>query len=130
MGAIASPFPDTPISVRKVFTNFLDISAIPRRWFFECLAPFANDVHSPKLAEFGGRTPEDKMALLEYCGAESRTVAAVLWDFNSARPPLHVLISLVPTMQPRRYSIASAPFTWTALWKPGGLSFRPKFGLD
>ena len=39
---------------------------------------------------------------------ERRTVAELLWDFWSARPPLPVLLALIPALRPRRYSIASA----------------------
>ena len=42
-----------------------------------------------------------------------------MWDFWTTKPPLNALISALPLLRPRRYSIASAPGylgeTWVAL---------------
>lgn len=32
-----------------------------------------------------------------------------MWDFWTARPPLNALLSVLPLLRPRRYSIASSP---------------------
>lgn len=47
----------------------------------------------------------------------------VMWDFWTARPPLNALISALPLLRPRRYSIASSPgyfsykiFTSDGVW--------------
>ena len=65
-------------------------------------------MHRAKLEEFGGKGLEAKAAFYEYVKQERRTVAELLWDFWSARPPLPVLLALIPALRPRRYSIASA----------------------
>jgi len=96
--------------LRHLFTEVLDLCAIPARYFFEVLANFAtNDQHREKLEEFSSSSLEGKDALYEYCKFERRTCSEVLWDFFSARPPLEVLVNIIPRHCPRRYSIASAP---------------------
>lgn len=109
-GTRGSLFPDHPLTVRDVFTYYVDISAVPTRHFFEVLAEHTTDeIHITKLKEFASRTLEAKDALYEYCKRERRSAAEVMWDFWTARPPLAELLSALPVMRPRRYSIASGP---------------------
>jgi hypothetical protein len=51
----------------------------------------------------------------EFIKAEHRSIAEVLWDFNEcvSNMPLEHLLSLLPIIVPRRYSIASAPFWYS-----------------
>ena len=53
-----------------------------------------------------------------------------MWDFWTARPPLNALISALPLLRPRRYSIASCPGSLgelleptEAVWFVGGLYY-------
>lgn len=96
------------VTVRELFSCYLDLTAVPTRVFFQVLSRYAsNPIHAAKLAEFGGRGVDDKNALFEYCSAEKRNVVEVMWDFDSAKPPLEILVSIIPVMRPRKYSIAS-----------------------
>eukprot|EP00930_Biecheleria_cincta_P002451 TRINITY_DN103464_c0_g1_i1.p1 TRINITY_DN103464_c0_g1~~TRINITY_DN103464_c0_g1_i1.p1 ORF type:complete len:677 (+),score=89.13 TRINITY_DN103464_c0_g1_i1:119-2032(+) len=110
-----SIFPEVPLTLEDVFSSYVDVSAVPARHFFYVLSLYTNneyqegEAHSKKLREFASRTLEAKDALYEYCKREKRSAAEVMWDFWTARPPLAELLSCLPLMRPRRYSIASCP---------------------
>ncbi|CAE7266621.1 ndor1, partial [Symbiodinium necroappetens] len=106
----SSPFPSRPLSLRELFSRYLDVAAVPSRYFFHVLSLHTQDeLHKKKLSEFASRSLEAKDALYEYCKRERRSAAEVMWDFWTARPPLRALISALPLLRPRRYSIASSP---------------------
>eukprot|EP00929_Paragymnodinium_shiwhaense_P097591 TRINITY_DN59226_c0_g1_i1.p1 TRINITY_DN59226_c0_g1~~TRINITY_DN59226_c0_g1_i1.p1 ORF type:complete len:670 (-),score=120.83 TRINITY_DN59226_c0_g1_i1:261-2270(-) len=126
--ATASDFPDRPLTLEEVFSSFLDISAVPTRHFFHVLSQYTtHEMHSKKLRDFASRSLEAKNDLYEYCKREKRSSAEVMWDFWTARPPLAHLISSLPLMRPRRYSIASSP-SW--LSKHGCPASAARFLLD
>lgn len=103
-------FPHTPLTLETIFSSYLDINSVPSRYFFSVLAQHTDhDLHRKKLTEFASRTLEAKDALYEYCKREKRSAAEVMWDFWTARPPLEELLSALPPMRPRMYSIASCP---------------------
>lgn len=86
---LRSIFPDEPLTLEQVFSTYVDIMAVPPRHFFHILSLHTDDAqHKRKLAEFASKTLEAKDALYEYCKREKRSVAEVMWDFWTARPPL------------------------------------------
>ncbi|GAB5360140.1 hypothetical protein AAMO2058_000601900 [Amorphochlora amoebiformis] len=86
---------------------YLDIFGTPRRYFFEVLANHATDpLHKAKLEEF--TSPEGQLELYRYNNREKRTYLEVLTDFASAKLSLSQLVSLIPRIQPRQFSIASS----------------------
>ncbi|TRY74302.1 hypothetical protein DNTS_002940 [Danionella cerebrum] len=98
-----------PCSVRFLLEEFLDISAVPRRSFFELLATFATDeLEREKLLEFSSAQGQD--ALHSYCNRPRRTALEVLSDFphTSAELTVDYLLDLFPEIQPRSFSIASS----------------------
>ncbi|CAJ1424501.1 unnamed protein product, partial [Effrenium voratum] len=106
----SSPFPSRALTLEEVFSRYVDVSAMPSRHFFHVLSQHTPDeLHKKKLSEFASRTLEAKDALYEYCKRERRSAAEVMWDFWTARPPLAELLSALPLLRPRRYSIASSP---------------------
>lgn len=106
----ACPFPSRPITLEEIFSRYIDVTAVPSRHFFHVLSLYTSDeLHKKKLSEFASRSLEAKDALYEYCKRERRSAAEVMWDFWTARPPLNALISALPLLRPRRYSIASSP---------------------
>ncbi|CEM00764.1 unnamed protein product [Vitrella brassicaformis CCMP3155] len=125
-----NPFPPPPtsLSIRDVFTLYLDITAVPPRFFFHYLSFFSTDQqHCEKLREFAARTLEAKEEYYEYCKTERRTFAEVLWDFGSASPPLDHLLSMIPPILPRKYSVASAPQWYRKdVWRALALSSMPQ----
>lgn len=98
-----------PCSIRFLVEQFLDISAVPRRSFFELLATFAtNELEREKLLEFSSAPGQD--ALHAYCNRPRRTALEVLADFPHTTAELSVdyLLDLFPEIQPRSFSIASS----------------------
>eukprot|EP01083_Nonionella_stella_P163668 539387_1 len=97
------------LSVYDLFEKYLDICGVPRRTFFEYLVHFAqNEQHKEKLIQFCSNNSEGQIALYEYNQAESRTFIEVLQDFNSCDIPLQYLVSLIPKLKSRKFSICSA----------------------
>eukprot|EP00397_Hematodinium_sp_SG-2012_P023918 GEMP01024879.1.p1 GENE.GEMP01024879.1~~GEMP01024879.1.p1 ORF type:complete len:397 (+),score=79.19 GEMP01024879.1:688-1878(+) len=105
--------PPTPITLRTLFTYYLDITALPKgRWFFQVIAQFTSDeVRRDKLVEFGGRSLEAKDALFEYCKRPRRSILDMFEDFHTTKVPLNILVNIVPPMRARQYSIANACIT-------------------
>lgn len=96
-----------PATVAQLLRRHLDVLGIPRRSFFEQLAFFAtDDDERDKLFELA--TAEAAPLRQEYASREKRTYLEVMGEFPSARPPLEHVLSLIPPLQPRQFSIASA----------------------
>ncbi|XP_051963359.1 NADPH-dependent diflavin oxidoreductase 1 isoform X1 [Xyrauchen texanus] len=98
-----------PCSIRFLVEQFLDISAVPRRSFFELLATFStNELEREKLLEFSSAQGQD--ALHSYCNRPRRTALEALADFPHTTAELSVdyLLDLFPEIQPRSFSIASS----------------------
>ena len=109
----SSPLPipslslDTPITLRALITNHLDIMSIPRRSFFAQLAHFTNDeFHRERLLEF--TNPEYIDELYDYTTRPRRSILEVLQEFESVKIPWPRLCSIIPSMRGRQFSIASA----------------------
>ncbi|XP_047625005.1 NADPH-dependent diflavin oxidoreductase 1 isoform X2 [Phacochoerus africanus] len=98
-----------PCSVRRLVSQYLDISSVPRRSFFEllaCLSP--HELERDKLLELSSARGQEE--LCEYCTRPRRTILEVLCDFPhtaSAVPPAY-LFDLIPPIRPRAFSIASS----------------------
>ncbi|KAG2186396.1 hypothetical protein INT43_002834 [Umbelopsis isabellina] len=98
------------LTLRELFVSCLDIFSVPRRSFFEMLAFFTEDENqTEKLREFS--SPEGQDDMYAYCQRPRRTVAEILFDFQSAKVKLDYILDLFPMMQPRSFSIASDPKT-------------------
>jgi len=99
---------DIQCSCEQLFRDLLDIGSIPKRSFFEALAHFATNAEErDKLHELA--SPEGTDLYFDYCIRERKSYIEVLEEFPSARPPLHVLLDLIPVAAPRQYSVASSP---------------------
>ena len=99
-----------PCSVRQAVTTYLDLQAVPRRYFFELLSHFSQEEQErEKCQEFN--TAEGQQDLYSYCNRPRRTVLEVLYDFRHTTPhiPFQYLLDLLPPIKPRSFSIASAP---------------------
>ncbi|KAK6196081.1 hypothetical protein SNE40_001376 [Patella caerulea] len=98
-----------PCSIRHLITHYLDISGVPRRYFFELLSFFSNDEREQeKLKDF--TTAEGQQDLYNYCNKTKRTYLEVMQDFpqTSPRIPFEYLFDLIPPLKPRAFSIASS----------------------
>ena len=99
-----------PCTVRQAVTTYLDIQAVPSRYFFELLSHFSSDeLEKEKCLEFN--TGEGQQDLYEYCNRPRRHLLEVLHDFRHSTPniPFDYLFDLVPAIKPRSFSIASSP---------------------
>jgi len=95
------------LTLREVFTKYLDINAVPRRSFFELLQYFTtDDMEREKLHEFC--TIEGQQDLYDYCQRVRRTIREILSDFRSVKVPKDYVFDLFPPMRPRQFSIASS----------------------
>ncbi|OAX32629.1 riboflavin synthase domain-like protein [Rhizopogon vinicolor AM-OR11-026] len=95
------------ISLRILFTRYLDFNAVPRRSFFQLLRYFATDeLEREKLDEFVSIEGADEM--YDYCQHVKRTIWEVLSEFRSARIPREYVFDLFPPLRPREFSIASS----------------------
>jgi homodimeric pyruvate:ferredoxin (flavodoxin) oxidoreductase len=100
-----------PRSVEQVFTEVLDIFGRPNRGFYKTLARFAADGSSAKreLEVLADDSAEGKKMYSEIT-AEALTYADVLLKYmHEARPSIEHLITIIPPVKPRLYSIASSP---------------------
>ncbi len=94
-------------SVAELFGQVLDLGAVPKRSFFSTMAPHAaSDEEREKLLELSRAEGTD--LFFDYCVKEKRSYLDVLDEFRSVQPPLSALLSSVPVIQPRQYSIASS----------------------
>jgi len=87
--------------------RYLDINAVPKRALLEQLALLAtNDEEQEKLFELS--SPDGADLYHDYCYREKRSLVEILQDFPSARPSLPQLLTLLPRLRPRAFSIASS----------------------
>ncbi|KAG8901677.1 NAPDH-dependent diflavin reductase, partial [Tulasnella sp. 403] len=94
-------------TIEELLIKYLDISAVPRRSFFECIRHFASDEREKeKLEEFCSK--EGQEDLHSYATRPRRTILEVLSEFRSVKIPLEYITDAFSTIRPRQFSIASA----------------------
>ena len=108
-------YPEPPVSVRpgckdltlrRLLTDYLDLTAIPRRSFFSLIAHFTKDeFHKQRLLEF--TRPEFIDELYDYTTRPRRSIAEVLQEFASVRIPWQWAANVLPELRGRQFSIAS-----------------------
>jgi len=97
-----------PLTTEQIFTEVLDVFGRPNKHFYKQLAKFAaNESEKEELTKIVSDTPEGKEAYLALVN-ETLSFADVLRKFPSAHVPLEHLLSLIPCVKPRLYSIASS----------------------
>ncbi|DAZ96274.1 TPA: hypothetical protein N0F65_008307 [Lagenidium giganteum] len=104
-----SRFP-TPCSVRNAFTNIVDILSVPKKATLRALATYCADTEERArmlvLSSKGGATK-----FQAFVADQGLTFIELLYLFPSCAPPLDHVLSLLPDLMPRYYSIASSPLT-------------------
>jgi sulfite reductase (NADPH) flavoprotein alpha-component len=101
------------LSVQNLFSQFLDLGGIPPRAVFAAFAAVANDEGKQKLAPLINE--KDRSAYMAYI--EDISIAECICQFAQfGVPSLETLVSTIPHMKPRFYSITSLPCT-----RPGRL---------
>lgn len=98
------PLPRT--TLRQLLIHNLDITAIPKRHFFELLAHHTNDhTHKERLLEFCNPAFTDEF--YDYTTRPRRSILEVLQDFPSVRIPWRQATNFFPVIRGRAYSIAT-----------------------
>lgn len=98
------------VSAQDLFEKYLDMQGTPRRSFFETLSFAAtSEKEREKLQEFASAEFQDD--LYKYCRREKRTYLEVLQQFSSCKLSLSTLVSVVPQLLPRMFSISSSLLT-------------------
>lgn len=105
-------------SLKRLFTEILDITAVPSHLFYEILyQSYVNQVSGrettaeeiqilQKLSTLASFTPEGANERLRYSARERMSVLEVLQDFHQVRVPLQSLVSCLPHISPRYYSLS------------------------
>ncbi|KAJ3727635.1 riboflavin synthase domain-like protein [Lentinula raphanica] len=94
-------------TLRKIFTNYLDFNAVPRRVFFQYLRHFTSDeTEKERLSEFLSLEHADE--LYDYCFRVRRTIQEVLSEFRNVHIPRDYIFDVFPPLRPRQFSIASS----------------------
>ncbi|KAM9386680.1 LOW QUALITY PROTEIN: nitric oxide synthase 3 [Phaethornis superciliosus] len=95
-----------PCTLAQALTHFLDLAAPPTPQFLQLLAPLARDpAHSQRLHQLA----QDARLYEEWKWFGVPTLLEVLEEFPSVAPPAALLLTHLPLLQPRYYSISSAP---------------------
>jgi sulfite reductase alpha subunit-like flavoprotein len=95
---------DRRVTVRMILQTMLDLFGRPSRSFCSDLARFASNDEQKRLNKFNSdQGAEDWKRLVESCPS----CFELMKQFPSAKPPLEQLLSFVPLLKPRIYSIAN-----------------------
>jgi homodimeric pyruvate:ferredoxin (flavodoxin) oxidoreductase len=98
---------DGPFSVKSLFTDMLDIFGRPSKNFLKNLAKVAEPGADQERLNFLA-SEAGKEAFAEEFFGEALNFAEVLLKFPSVKPSLNQLITMLPVMKPRLYTIASS----------------------
>eukprot|EP00933_Yihiella_yeosuensis_P006407 TRINITY_DN1110_c0_g2_i4.p1 TRINITY_DN1110_c0_g2~~TRINITY_DN1110_c0_g2_i4.p1 ORF type:complete len:1858 (-),score=525.91 TRINITY_DN1110_c0_g2_i4:496-6069(-) len=106
---------DQRVTVRQILSSMLDLFGRPSKSFCAELARFASVSDAKALRKLASPAgAEEWSALVESCPS----FFDIMKKFSTAKPPLEQLLSFVPLIKPRVYSIAS-----DANYVPGKVEF-------
>ena len=95
-----------PFTLRSLLTDYLDITAIPRRSFFGRLALYTENLtHKERLLEF--TQPQYLDEYYDYATRARRSILEILQEFESVRIPWWEAANVFPPLRGRSFSIAS-----------------------
>ncbi|ETI36889.1 hypothetical protein, variant 4 [Phytophthora nicotianae P1569] len=98
----------TPCSVRDVFLHYVDILSSPKKAAVRALATYCTDEEErARMLLLSSKTGADKYT--EFITEQHLNFAEILHFFPSCKPPLDHLLTLIPQLMPRYYSIATSP---------------------
>ncbi|ESO08448.1 hypothetical protein HELRODRAFT_74964, partial [Helobdella robusta] len=101
-----------PCSIDWLVRHHLDITSIPKSYFWEVLAGFSlegKNRSQNKLQEFCSLEGQEE--LFSYCNRPRRNILEVLTDFPCTRKHLSLshILDIIPAIKARAFSISSAP---------------------
>ena len=93
-------------TLRQLLTDYLDITAIPRRSFFAKIAHFTEDeMQRERALEF--TDPQYLDEYFDYATRPRRSILEVLQEFHTVKIPWEEAINIFPVLRPRQFSVAS-----------------------
>ncbi|KAH8667349.1 NADPH-dependent FMN/FAD containing oxidoreductase [Tricladium varicosporioides] len=99
-------YPTARCTLRSLLMHNLDITAIPKRHFFEIIAHYTDDpMHKERLQEFSNPIYTDEF--YDYTSRPRRSILEVLQDFPTVKIPWRFATTIFPLMRGRQYSVAS-----------------------
>ena len=99
-------YADSRSTLRDLLLHNYDITAIPKRSFFDLAQTFTKDpTHKERLAEFANPVYTDEF--WDYTSRPRRSILEVLFDFPSVKIPYQWAPAIFPIIRGREYSIAS-----------------------
>lgn len=106
-GGASDRFP-SPCSVRDALVYHADILSSPKKAALRALASYCSDEEErARLLVLSSKSGVDKYKT--FIGEQQLNFVEILHLFPSCMPPLDHLLSLLPQLMPRYYSIASSP---------------------
>lgn len=97
----------TPLTLRNLLLHTLDLNRIPNRHFLALCSQFTTDEsHRERLREFSDPAFTDEY--YDYVTRPRRSVLEVLADFDTVKIPWRYLLTVIPKMRGRQFSIASS----------------------
>ncbi|RHY64798.1 hypothetical protein DYB34_012507 [Aphanomyces astaci] len=104
--AIKLPFP-TPATIRTILSQYLDLNAAPRKGALTALAHYAtSSVDQDRLLRLA--SADGKAEYQTWVVDAHRTFGDVIEAFPSLQIPLVAFIHILPSLQPRYYTISSS----------------------
>ncbi|KAF4323997.1 hypothetical protein JM18_002075 [Phytophthora kernoviae] len=104
-------FPST-CSVRDVFLHHVDILSSPKKAAVRALATYcSNEEERARMLLLSSKTGADKFKA--FITEQQLNFVELLHLFPSCKPPLDHLLTLLPQLMPRYYSIATSPLVDT-----------------
>ena len=95
-----------PKTLREMLADYVDLNAIPRRYFFHLLSHFTTDeFQKERLIEFTQLQNLDE--LYDYTTRPRRSILEVLQEFHNVRIPWPWAMAVLPRLRSRQFSIAS-----------------------
>jgi sulfite reductase alpha subunit-like flavoprotein len=104
---VADRFP-SPCSVRDAFLYHVDILSVPKKAVLRALATYCTDLEEQaRMLTLSSKSGASKYK--EFIEDQQLNVLELLFIFPSCKPPFDHLLSLLPQLMPRYYSVASSP---------------------
>lgn len=102
----AGLYPLKNSTLRQLLTHNLDITAIPKPYFFQYISFYTEDeTHKERLREFADSAYRDEY--YDYATRPRRSILEVLADFDSVKLPFTEVASAIPVIRGRQFSICS-----------------------
>uniref|UniRef100_A0A183C8J4 NADPH--cytochrome P450 reductase n=1 Tax=Globodera pallida TaxID=36090 RepID=A0A183C8J4_GLOPA len=103
------PFP-CPCTFRTALTHYVDICSPVKSHVLKALVEFsADEATKDKLSLLSTASEDGLHEYAQFIVKERRNIVDVLQHFPSCKPPLDLLLELLPRLQARYYSISSSP---------------------